>query len=317
MALSKYWTLQKVEDLLRVLVNQIAPKDVQSIPLREYINLATQDVCEMLGAAGMPDYHTTTTLNESSRTLGAASFKSVTSFTHATKTLITTLAHSYTSADIGKRFLLVESDASGNVFYVTITKIVSITNTTTLVLQDSPGVDLPQGDGYLVFCGVLPLTAYTSNKLDCDISSLNIDKIIKIVDATNGLVIPAGDSEIEGVTYFSSTLPGNSLKQNNLFWTQNGETISIYKGTSVSTYGVLTLHYYKQPTLVSAVTEYIDVRDKYMPLVIAKAKNMLYEQLGQAPPESLTSLIENKTAEIRRNNIEENTAIKQRAENNK
>jgi len=213
MPLSKNWTLKKVEDVLRNLVNEIAPDKVQSLTFTDYINIATQDVAEMLASASQPDYGT----------------KQV------------------------------------------------VTQTNDVI----------------------------------DISTYNVDKIIKLTDDVNGLILPAKDFEFENL----ANLP---QKQDNIFYNHFGEEILLYKGSNVTAYGTtLTLYYYRQPALASSSSDYLDIKDKYVPLVLAKAKNLVYEQLKTIPPESLTSLIESKTAQIRNLNREENQAIKDRSKGNR
>lgn len=312
MAKSKVYTYQKLGDMLRVFLKEVAPDNVQPLALNEYISLGVLDLCERLNSASAPDYLKTAVLNESSKTPTPVL---CTSFTHSTKTFAET-AHGLTSADIGKRLMASVTDLTSATTDYLLTKIVSITNANAFVVADSFGEDRTTSGTLDVSYGVLPLTAYTTNKLDCDISTINLDRIIKITDSVNGLVNPAGDAEIEGISYYSASLPGNSLKQGNVWFTQIGETVSVYKGTSVSAYGTLTMFYYEQPTLLGTsdpLTTYIDVRDKFIPLLFAIVKNILYEQLQKQAPDSLTAMIAAKTADIRASNKEETAAIKARA----
>ena len=312
MAKSKVYTYQKLGDMLRDFLKEVAPDNVQPLALNEYISLGVLDLCERLNSASAPDYLKTAVLNESSKTPTPVL---CTSFTHSTKTFTKT-AHGLTSADIGKRLVASVTDLTTATIDYLLTKIVSITSVNAFVVADSFGENKITSGALDVSYGVLPLTAYTTNKLDCDISTINLDRIIKITDSVNGLVNPAGDAEIEGISYYSASLPGNSLKQGNVWFTQNGETVSFYKGTSVSTYGTLTMFYYEQPILLGTndpLINYIDVRDKFIPLLFAIVKNLLYEQLQKQAPDSLTNMILAKTADIRASNKEETAAIKARA----
>jgi len=206
MALSKTWTLTKLQSFLRVLVNEIAPDKVQDLSLVDFLNLATQDVAEMLAAASLPEYGTTATVTESA--------------------------------------------------------------------------------------GVI------------DVSNLVIDKVIKIVDGTNGLASPKPDFAYENLSNIDQY-------KDSLFYNWFGDKIYLFIGSNL-TKGTLTLYYYRQPTLLSSGSDYIDISDKYVSLVIAKAKTMIYEQLNRMAPEALTSLIESKTAEIRRLNREETADVNKR-----
>jgi len=45
---SKQWTVERAIGFLRILVNQIAPNKLQTLPLIDYVNVATQDLVAML-----------------------------------------------------------------------------------------------------------------------------------------------------------------------------------------------------------------------------------------------------------------------------
>lgn len=226
MALSKVWTLAKITSVLRVLINEIAPDKVQSLSIVDYVNLATQDLAEMLNGASQPDYGV-------AEKLAAAT----------EPTAITTLDVYY---------------KAGETKYV---------------------VDL----------------ASLAN---------SVDKVIKLFDSANGLILPAGDYEFDNIINIPQ-------KQKNVWYIQFGEKIFLLYGTGATQIGTVTLFYYRQPTMVSADGDYVDMKDKYVPLLVAKAKNLIYEQLRMAPPESLTNMIEQKSAEIRKLNLEENVKIEQ------
>jgi len=263
----------------------------------------------MLNTASHPDYMQTAVLNEDPNGVATYAPLTVTSWDSASETL-TISSHGFTSSDVGKIVILALTDIAYDVTGIAYGYISSIPDGNTIILTNGFEDDEPGTNGLHIYALVGEAYSYTNNKLECSISSLNIDRIIKIVDSVNGLVVNAGDLEIEGITYFSVDKPGNSLKQKDMFYTVNGETISIYKGTSIDNPGTLTMYYYRQPNLVVNSTDYIDVKDKYMSLVISKAKNLLYEQLQTNPPESLTNLIEQKSAIIRANNNEEIKIIK-------
>ena len=296
MALSKNWTLADLESSLRVLAKEIHVEDIQSESIRKYINLALLDVARMLNGASAPDYHTELVVT-TGEALGTP--VQATSFTHSTKTIVKT-AHGLTSADIGKSILLFETDGTGLAFALTLGYIVSITNSTSFVVSVSPGTNLPNLGSYVYY---KVLTTYSQTYID--LSSLNIDRIIKLVDATNGLVVRQGDLDIEGV----SSLNDN---KNGVFYNHAGEKIVLKKGSNVSAYGVLTLHYYRLPALLSTSTDYIDIKDNYVPLVMAHAKNYIYEHANKQAPESLTNLIMQRTAEAKKSALEEMAIIKGR-----
>lgn len=207
MALSKQYTFSQVETILRVLVDEIAPDKVQTLTIRDYINLSVNDVAEMLNGSSAPDYGTVVTGSVSNNQLA--------------------------------------------------------------------------------------------------ITGIDYDKVIKVVDATNGLVPSKPDFAFENLSNITSY-------QNSVFHFQFGENLFFFKGTNIPSYGTISVYYYRQPTPVVTGSDYLDIRDKYIPLVLAKAKNYIYEQVGKQAPEALTALIENKTNEIRQLNMQENAIIRDR-----
>jgi hypothetical protein len=131
-----------------------------------------------------------------------------------------------------------------------------------------------------------------------DLTNLRIDNIVKVVDGTNGLVIRTGAEEFEG-------LKGIPQKSKSVCCSRHGESLLFFKGSSVTAYGTITLYYNRIPKRAVQDTDYLDVRDKYVKLVLDKAKVLLYEQLKQAPPEFLTNQINNNIAAIRETTMRE------------
>ncbi len=143
--------------------------------------------------------------------------------------------------------------------------------------------------------GVNVVVTQSSNVID--ISSLRIDSITKLFDATNKLCIEVDPSEYENLITIIQ-------KQSNIFWTQIGENIYLYKPTAL-VYGVLTLFYNRIPVKVTDTTDTLDMKDQFMKLVLDKTKIMIYETLKQTPPEALTNAVNNSIAQIRQSNLEE------------
>jgi len=214
MALSKNYTLNSVESIVRVLVDEIAPDKVVPLTIKDYVNLSVADVAEMLNGAAQPDYGS-----------------------------------------------IVSGSVVSNQF--------SLVNT-------------------------------------------NFDKVVKVVDSNNGLVPMKSDFAFENLAAITSY-------QNSVFYFQHGETLNFFKGNNVSNFGTASVYYYRQPVAVVSSSDFLDIRDKYVPLVIAKVKNFVYEQVGKEAPEALTNLIESKTTEIRQLNMDENALIrnKQRGDSSK
>ena len=126
----------------------------------------------------------------------------------------------------------------------------------------------------------------------CDVSALNIQNCVKIVDATNGLCLYKDEKELPA-------LVSSPQKKANVYWTRRGTNIHLYKG-DLSAYGTLTLYYTRYPVKATADADYLDIKDTYLPMVLDKAKLHLYEQLRIKPPVSLENTVNNNIARIRK-----------------
>jgi hypothetical protein len=118
----------------------------------------------------------------------------------------------------------------------------------------------------------------TSNVID--VSTLAIAKIVKLVDATNGLVPEKGAKQFEGIKVIDQ-------EKNRVFFTRRGNNLDIFKGSGISTYGILTLHYKTRPIKPASSTVKLDISDDYIDIVVAKAKIMVYEIVAKTVPQSL------------------------------
>jgi hypothetical protein len=136
-----------------------------------------------------------------------------------------------------------------------------------------------------------------------DLSTYRIESITKLVDSTNGECIQKDAHEIENI----SNVPQAA---SNIYYNNYGEQIFLKKGSSVASYGNLTLFYIRVPVKANADTDYIDLRDKYIDLLINQAKIMVYEQSSVSVPDSLMQSVKSNIAAIRSNNIQELQAIK-------
>jgi hypothetical protein len=134
--------------------------------------------------------------------------------------------------------------------------------------------------------------------------SMNYDKIVKLVDGTNGLVLERSPADIEG----TKTHPQS---QKNIFYSVVGDKLELYKGTGIGgSYGTLTLYYTRTPNKAGADTEYLDIKDKFVSLLVGKAKIAVYEALGKSAPSELQEGMTNKILAIKQADRDELAAVK-------
>jgi hypothetical protein len=125
--------------------------------------------------------------------------------------------------------------------------------------------------------------------------------IIKIVDATNGLCREVPPSDFEGV-YDS---PQN---RQTVHWSRNGESVYFNKGDL--SYGTVKMYFNHYPTKATNLTDYLDIKDMYMDVVLAKAKLHLYRQLEMIPPQALEQSVNDSIIQWRKAHAEEMAARK-------
>ncbi len=300
--LSKQWSIKKIKDFLRVFINELAPDKIQDLALDEIIFINLTDLVEMLNGASAPDYGVIENVNPvNSRVNLGIRFVVANNYNSQTG-IITKTNHGLTQSDVGKVILVQEvSERYGSNYRLGFSQIVEIINSNNFRINPTLGFETDIL--YLVF------GKYEGTYIDLSSLSYGVDKIIKLVDSINGLCVPVGDFEFQG-------LSSNTLKQNSVFYNHFGDRLLIYKGQNVATLGSMLLYYYRQPIRWTNDNDYIDLKDKYVSLLIAKCKNSIYEFLKMAPPEGLSNYIESKTQAIRQITLEENQLIQTKQNKN-
>jgi len=137
------------------------------------------------------------------------------------------------------------------------------------------------------------------------LSSIQFDNILKITDSTNGLWKEVSLKDLEN---FHTNVPQYSKKViyarlgNNILINAGGNTVNI--GSSANIY------YTRTPNKSGAsLDDTIDIKDKYVDLVIDKAKIKVYEMLRVVAPETLTNSVSNSVERIQQANLAEMKAI--------
>lgn len=292
MALSKSYTLSIIESHLRVLVDEIAPSKILSDTIIAIVNKNTLDIAEMLNGASIPDYGSTSVLTDASANV-ATPIVTNSSYVNSTKRITDTNNHGLTSSDIGKRVPFYA--AAGINTYIGVATVVSIISTTIFEIDVAIGEDITSGNLYYKV-----LSAHSAAFLN--LSGLKVDKVVKVVDSVNGLLSERADLTFEG-------LANNNQMTRGVFYNHFGEYLYLYKGSNISSWGTLTVYYYRLPTLVTQTTDYIDMKDKYIPLLIDKCKVDIYELAKMSPPREITQSVEAKTQMIRQANADKQNAL--------
>lgn len=259
MPLSKNYTLAQVRGLLILWMNELNISSLDPDLVDDFINLATMDCFADLKDTTYKLYGRTTNLSDN----GSCFAEPVvaTSFVHTTK-IITKSAHGLTNADIGKRILIFftdDYDAPTSEF-IGVSSIVSILSSSTFTIAHAL-----DGNMSAFKYSVLP----RHSELQLDLSALRIFAIRKLNDDVNGEYVEVNDArDFENLYKYPQ-------KQNKVYFYQNGEIIKLYKGTNISVLGTITLDYFSYPSLPAAETDFLDIPDQHIGLVIQKAQNYI------------------------------------------
>lgn len=148
----------------------------------------------------------------------------------------------------------------------------SFVNLAIIDVSETPAVKESDDYGQIVKLPTQTSTVY-------DLYSYNLSGIAKIVSTTAGEVISLDSSEIENISRYPD-------KQNKIYWNKIGMNLSLYIGIGISNRGDLNMYYKTLPQLHTLDNELLDIRDNYISLIIARAKDYCKEHLGLAVPQT-------------------------------
>lgn len=288
MALSKDYTLNIASSLIRDLADVVLEKEIQPDTIKAIINKNTLDIATELNGAAVPDYGTVATVSDAASSV-LSSYVTGASYTSGSKSISDT-AHGLTSTSVGKRIVYWISSSK-----VCVTWIVSITDVDNFTVYHD-----------LAATGTINYAVFSSHSAaNIDVSALRIDKVIKLVDSIGGLVSESKDFDFENLAAMDNRVEDLEY----YLW---GETLFLFKGANVTAWGTLTLYYYRFPVPVAENTDYIDMKDKYIPLLIDKCKMEVYEKSKMLPPKELQQSVESKMGLIVKADAGKNATIQAR-----
>lgn len=298
--LGRIWTLKMVVDTILQWLREETQQRLDPEFVKTLVNVAINDTAEFLSGAGSDDYGRTAFLNDILSNV-SASVKNNGVYTDSLRR-ITRTSHGLTSGDIGKRIVYITSlPTEGPNDRCVITEIEEIIDANNFRVKIAAGVDIPN-----IRYAVFP----THTAMSVDLSPYRISNITKITDTVTGEVIKVGDREFDNLQRFTE-------KQNKVYYFQHGQVLYLYKGTRVTNIGTLTMFYNSYPQLFTDENSLLDIKDNYVPLVIATAKNYCLEHLGLAASEQLNNVIDAKKREIKENILREKSIIEQKNQNSK
>jgi hypothetical protein len=107
---------------------------------------------------------------------------------------------------------------------------------------------------------------------EIDISSYSIMRIIKLIDADNGVVPFFDEKDFEEIKK-------NSAYDATRGVSHFGTVLDVYAGTDAPTVGTLTLYYYRKPVAMTSNLT-MDVPDEFQDMVVSFAEKKAMQRLG-------------------------------------
>lgn len=197
-------------------------------------------------------------------------YSSGASYIAATRTLTATMASSFTSSDVGK---LVMFRYGLLVYLCTVQSYVSATS---VVVQ---GANLPAADIATVNDVLMATTTLSGDSLD--ISSLRT----MMTGQQVGLIVECSETTlVEPITLerYKTWDSSNPANLNKVVYCLVGSTLLLKKGTSIASYGTLTIYFSGVQNLGTLDGDMVDLPDgPAIELCLIKLKQIRYEQYNQ------------------------------------
>jgi hypothetical protein len=207
-------------------------------------------------------------------TTGRYSASSTGTFTAATKTVtFVNMNTNFGSGDPGKIMMF---RVGALVYVCRVTAFVDADNVTV------DGNNLPstnQTIDYILLASTPPtgVGSYISTWIG-DLKIMSVGQQIRTFLESSSTV-NVDNVDITAVINYRSSADAN---KNRLVWALSGENILLAKGSSLSTYGTLTLRYPRVPYVWTADTDYIDLPDGApVNIAILKLKSMVQDRMGR------------------------------------
>lgn len=270
MSLSRDWTLGSALGLIRDKLNAISLDDIQQSFLVDHLHINLCEIAKLLDVGIYQDYLVRTIVLPVIGSPYYASYGSAimaTSYDNTTG-IVTKPSHGLT---IGTN--LIYWDDGGNITVGGVKKITANTFTINILI----GTTITNFK-YIV----LPIEIEDS----IDISGYRYDSIVKLTDSTLGLCVRKDFKSID------NTLDSPQAADN-IYYFVSGDQILLKRGANVS-YSTLTLSYTRVPVKAVAMTDYLDIRDEFVNLVVNKTAIAVFEKLDKKPPDSLNNAVSDK-----------------------
>ena len=266
---STRWTVLDVLSSARELAKTVDQKKVLQEQGKYFYKAALSEIVTLLNSSTDPSYFVSQALT------AVTDFEHLVDYT-VNAGILTAMTVSGTTVTVvrssgtfivGSLLHIVEtSTVSRTILYKNTARVTVGGATATAIILDTPTIIT-----YVAVSHGLEVTvekANTTSTLSVDVSSYLYDRIVSIEDSINGQCI-----EVTPQDFASLGRPNFQHKSydDDIVWSLYGNTLRLRNGSKI-TAGTKTMWYQRQPNYPTAFddTEYVDLADKWIPLLIQK-----------------------------------------------
>jgi hypothetical protein len=279
---SQRWTVLDVLSMARELAKTVDQQRVISQQGKYIYNLALSEIASLLNGASDPSYFTSAPLAPAS-TIVIDKTATWSGSGGAGSTIDFTFTGGLSGIGVGSLISGAVVFTSGGLVHTIVGRIMNINSNTASVYIVAGTVPSYSESYYYFHCNI---EKDSTGLLSANIANINYDKIIALVHSTYGLCVNVSPNEFFSIQ--RQAFPHASYVED-IIWCQSGNEILLRAGSKCTSGGTYTLYYHRQPTYPTNYdnTEYVDLADKWIPLLVKRIYTFCILQTENDIPKNL------------------------------
>jgi hypothetical protein len=275
---STRWTALDILSASRELAKTVDQQKVITEQGKYFYKLALSEIVALLSPSTDPGYFTSTvlTLGSDIETLSQSVITAISS------TAIARSSGNFVTGSYLAITIVLKSD--GSMVSQWTAKVTSVGSGTAVIstVSGTPSTFNASTQN----CSVIVLKTVSTNPLSVDISNIAYDRIISIEDSTYGTCTEIGLKEFGSLQRVD--FPHKSY-DDDIVYCVLGQTIRFRNGAKITSPAVKTMYYQRQPNYPTnfSDSEYVDLADKHIPLLIKRIYTLLILQVENDIPHNL------------------------------
>lgn len=278
------WTVKDVLSMVREITDTVDQRKILTEQGRYFYNAALSEIVSLLNSSTDPAY-----FNAESISLTNSLLHSTYGFIGATLTGMSnqygTMTITSTKPAAGAIVTIWSYRTSDGLSNLCLARVTSVVGDTVYVSAIIGGVPLIPGSVY-DYATVTWMDNPSNDTFNATTLAYNYDRIVSIWDSTYGQCVEVtldqfysiGRSDFQHKSY-----------DNDIIWTMAGNTIYFRNGAKITSPGTKTVIYQRQPRYPTLYddTEYPDIADKYIPLLVKRIYTYIILQKESDIPKNL------------------------------